>query len=84
MESGRAITAVGRTWNSHPPNDFRDIPVIPTPEELLSQDPVFLRAILSQGKYPSAHDYLDVHFRLLREDFVAPLRKGIEEYFFIK
>lgn len=33
-----------------------------------------------EGSYTDVEHYLDVHFRLLREDFISPLRKGIEEY----
>lgn len=29
------------------------------------------------GAFKDAHHYLDVHFRLLREDFLRPLRNGI-------
>lgn len=33
-----------------------------------------------QGPYDNVEHYLDVHFRLLKEDFVRPLRDGIQEY----
>ncbi|KAJ8981209.1 hypothetical protein NQ317_014853 [Molorchus minor] len=33
-----------------------------------------------QGPYLGIRHYLDVQFRLLREDFVAPLRRGICQY----
>ncbi|XP_065915016.1 NFX1-type zinc finger-containing protein 1-like [Dysidea avara] len=32
------------------------------------------------GKYRNWQQYLSLHFNLLREDFIAPLRKGILEY----
>ena len=70
-----------RRWMEPPPEDFRSIPVIPTIQELLSGEKAFLRPSLIKGQYPSAQDYLDVHFRLLREDFVDPLREGIQQYF---
>ncbi|KAL3859443.1 hypothetical protein ACJMK2_009663 [Sinanodonta woodiana] len=34
----------------------------------------------AEGKYKNLDDYLDIQFRLLREDYVKPLRDGIEEY----
>ena len=63
-----------------PPDDFRDINVFPDPEDILSEEPVFLRPNIVDGAYVSVDDYLDTQFRLLREDFVAPLREGISQY----
>ncbi|CAM1296813.1 znfx1 (predicted) [Pycnogonum litorale] len=63
-----------------PPNDFREIQVIPTAPELLNLDRPFIRRNLISGKYVDLNHYLDVHYRLLRHDFVAPLREGIAHY----
>lgn len=65
-----------------PPNDFREIEILPQAKEftLKKEDKPFLRPVITKGSYQSWDDYLDVHFRLLREDFMAPLREGIEEY----
>eukprot|EP00347_Sterkiella_histriomuscorum_P016766 403351933 len=60
-----------------PPDDFRDISVIPTQKELISQQMPFIRAIPAQGVFRDTHDYLDLIFRLLREDAIRPLREGI-------
>ena len=62
-----------------PPDDFRKLPIFPRSEEILSDEPPFLRKNRTEGVYKDLQDYLDVQFRLLREDFVAPLRKGIQE-----
>ena len=62
-----------------PPNDFRDIPVCPTTKEITTQERPFLRKNISKGRYENAEHYLDVQFRLLREDFLEPLREGIHE-----
>ena len=59
--------------------DFRQTPICPTPEELQLQDKPFLRLNTISQRYPNTHLYLDTHFRLLREDFVRPLREGIQE-----
>ena len=62
-----------------PPNDFRDIPVCPTTKEITNQERPFLRKNISKGRYENAEQYLDIQFRLLREDFLEPLREGIHE-----
>lgn len=59
--------------------DFRTIPIYPTPEEFHEDQRPFLRPNLTSQRYTSAHIYLDTHFRLLREDFVRPLRDGIQQ-----
>ena len=62
-----------------PPNDFRMIPVCPTNKEITTQERPFLRKNISRGRYENAEHYLDVQFRLLRADFLEPLREGIHE-----
>ncbi|KAG4069526.1 hypothetical protein HA402_006892 [Bradysia odoriphaga] len=63
-----------------PPDDFRGISIIPTIEELLSSHSSFLRPNKQSGSYANGEHYLDVQFRLLREDFLQPLKQGIQEY----
>lgn len=63
-----------------PPNHFRDLNIIPLADDLLSRDRPFLRPSIIQGPYHDVEHYLDVQFRLLREDFFRPLREGIQEY----
>ena len=62
-----------------PPNDFRDIPICPTSKEITSQERPRIRENILKGRYDDAEHYLDVQFRLLREDFLEPLREGIHE-----
>ena len=62
-----------------PPNDFRDMPICPETKEITTQERPFLRKNISKGRYDNAEHYLDVQFRLLREDFLEPLREGIRE-----
>ncbi|XP_014216290.1 NFX1-type zinc finger-containing protein 1-like [Copidosoma floridanum] len=62
-----------------PPDDFRNLSVIPTMEDLFDDKP-FLRKCIVGKAYDSVEHYLDVQFRLLREDFVSPLRSGIQEF----
>lgn len=65
--------------NATPPEDFRVLSVYPTPFDMNYQRP-FLRPNITKGAYQSVEHYLDVQFRLLREDFIAPLREGIKCY----
>ena len=62
-----------------PPNDFRDIPICPTNKEIRTHERPFLRQNILKGRYEDTEHYLDVQFRLLREDFLEPLREGIHE-----
>ncbi|XP_040014742.1 NFX1-type zinc finger-containing protein 1 [Xiphias gladius] len=59
--------------------NFRTIPIFPTPEEFQQDHRPFLRPNLTSQRYTNTHLYLDTHFRLLREDFVRPLREGIQQ-----
>ncbi|XP_034531554.1 NFX1-type zinc finger-containing protein 1 isoform X2 [Notolabrus celidotus] len=59
--------------------DFRAIPIFPTYEELHKDERPFLRRNITSKRYTNTHEYLDTHFRLLREDFVRPLREGIQQ-----
>ncbi|XP_033626581.1 NFX1-type zinc finger-containing protein 1-like [Asterias rubens] len=63
-----------------PPNNFREIPIIPDSLEIQKPTKPFLRKNILKGRYQDVEHYLDVQFRLLREDFVAPLREGIAEF----
>jgi hypothetical protein len=64
--------------NEAEPNDhFRDYPVFPTTEEVQLSKAVNLRRNKTFGGYENLDHYLDVQYRLLREDFIAPLREGI-------
>ena len=63
----------------NPPEDFRRLSVVPTQEDILSGERPFLRRNKIDGSYNDVEHYLDVQFRLLREDFVRPLREGIAQ-----
>ena len=48
---------------------------LPTPEDLLCPHlPSTLQENVIKGPYPSPTEYLAIHFNLLREDFINPLR----------
>ena len=62
-----------------PPEDFRELSVIPTHEDIITHQEPFLRENKIEGHYDNEEHYLDVQFRLLREDFIRPLRVGIQQ-----
>ncbi|EDO30690.1 predicted protein, partial [Nematostella vectensis] len=62
-----------------PPEDFRQISVIPTQDDICRKDTPFLRKNKATGGFSSPEHYLDVQFRLMREDFIRPLRQGIQD-----
>lgn len=64
-----------------PPQDFRTIAICPKFSDIFIDQLPFVRSNHINGKYAGGiNHYLDVQFRLLREDFVRPLREGIQEY----
>ncbi|OCT62801.1 NFX1-type zinc finger-containing protein 1 [Xenopus laevis] len=62
-----------------PAEDYRRMSVYPSYNEIHHGEKPFLRPNTLNSKYESTVLYLDTHFRLLREDFVRPLRDGIQE-----
>lgn len=62
-----------------PPNNIKSISILPTKEDLFENE-TFLRKNVVDGAYKDVEHYLDVQFRLLREDFIAPLRSGIQQF----
>lgn len=67
-----------------PPDDFRDVPLMPAAQEIHSKEKIFLRKNKVKGSYDNVDHYLDVQFRLMREDFFSPLRSGIQQYLALK
>ncbi|KAK4325721.1 hypothetical protein Pmani_003664 [Petrolisthes manimaculis] len=63
-----------------PPDDFRELPVLPCARDISHNQHPFLRKNVVEGKYRDGNHYLDIQFRLLREDFVRPLRNGINYF----
>ena len=68
---------VGREPVGPPPEDFREMTIVPQYEDIYSQKEPYLRKNIVEGRYDDLDHYLDVQFRLLREDFLRPLREGI-------
>ncbi|XP_050665918.1 NFX1-type zinc finger-containing protein 1-like [Leptidea sinapis] len=74
--SNNATTVV---VEGEPPTSFREISILPTEADLLEEVP-FVRPNIVDGAYSDIEHYLDVQFRLLREDCLGPLRDGIKQF----
>ncbi len=68
----------GRLNKQQPPDKFRRHQIFPTCNELLESRAPFLRRIIVDGPYEDSEHYLDIQFRLMKEDFVRPLREGLQ------
>ncbi|XP_032225689.2 NFX1-type zinc finger-containing protein 1 isoform X1 [Nematostella vectensis] len=75
----RGYNSDGASDDSAPPEDFRQISVIPTQDDICRTDTPFLRKNKATGGFSNPEHYLDVQFRLMREDFIRPLRQGIQD-----
>ena len=62
-----------------PPEDFRELSIEPSYEDLRPTKEPYLRPIKERGQYSDGEEYLDIQFRLMKEDFLAPLREGLKE-----
>ncbi|THU96868.1 P-loop containing nucleoside triphosphate hydrolase protein [Dendrothele bispora CBS 962.96] len=62
--------------------DFRKVAILPTPDELASKEPPFLRPSSSLDDPSTEHHreslYLDNQFRLLREDMIYEMREELQ------
>ncbi|XP_059147742.1 NFX1-type zinc finger-containing protein 1-like [Physella acuta] len=63
-----------------PPDDFTNIAIFPDTEEINTSVEPFLRANKTKGPYRDLQHYLDIHARLMKEDYVAPIREGLKEF----
>ncbi|KAG8321885.1 NFX1-type zinc finger-containing protein 1 [Homalodisca vitripennis] len=60
-------------------NELKLISILPTRRDLFEEPPELKKNII-KGAYAGVDHYITVQFKLLREDFIAPLRDGITEY----
>ncbi|KAI1714324.1 AAA domain-containing protein [Ditylenchus destructor] len=82
---GAARQLVLNSSRGLPPENFRTLSVIPEHKDfeeggVTAEQRKYLRPNIEKGKFNDEEHYLDVHFRLLREDLIRPLRVGIYEY----
>ena len=59
---------------------YTQMEILPSKTEITNPDHTKLRHLLKNGRYPNADMYLDIHFKLLREDMIRPLRQGIQNF----
>ncbi|KAG1720035.1 P-loop containing nucleoside triphosphate hydrolase protein, partial [Suillus occidentalis] len=84
FKSGTPGAAVGGPGGRHDNdfNDFREISILPTADEILCQQPPFIRpsSVLEDpdGEDTRTADYLDNTFRLLREDMLYEMREELQ------
>ena len=57
---------------------YREMSILPSHAEVIQPGRPKLRSLLKTGPYPTAETYMDVLFKLLREDMLSPLRTGIQ------
>ncbi|XP_046846173.1 NFX1-type zinc finger-containing protein 1-like [Xenia sp. Carnegie-2017] len=76
-EQVRKKTRENKELQAQPPEDFRSLNVFPTAEDIFKKP--FLRKNIIKLSFTNVDHYLDVHFRLLKEDSLADLRNGILE-----
>ncbi|KAJ0176718.1 hypothetical protein K1T71_007897 [Dendrolimus kikuchii] len=69
----------GSEVDQPPPDDFRELTIVPNRDDLLIMRP-YVRPNIVNGSYQDIDHYLDVQFRLLREDCYGPLREGIQQF----
>ena len=62
-----------------PPRSFRKLSVFPQAADLSVTYQPFLRVNVVGRRYRDLKHYLDVQFRLVRADFILPLREGIHQ-----
>ena len=80
-ERAKPVHKDTKTTLAKPPEHFVHVEVLQSLSEVhSSDDKIFLRKNVVKGSYSSWDHYLDVQYRLLREDFVRPLRHGIQHY----
>ncbi|KAM4688146.1 NFX1-type zinc finger-containing protein 1-like [Discoglossus pictus] len=83
LRSDNYIYMVGHRANIEE-DDFRSLSIYPTHQDIyLDQNPS-MRPNIIDGSYLDGKSYLDTHFRLLREDFIRPLRDGISQLLLLK
>lgn len=66
-----------KSESKEPPEDFRSMSYLPTKRDIINPEPPYLRRSIVEGQYKDAQHYLDIQFRLFREDLISPLRDGL-------
>ena len=75
-------TVKSSTEDNRDESAFKTLPILPVWQEISKDNgiPPEVRPNKVQERYSSWMQYYDIQFRLVREDFIAPLRRGIDSY----
>jgi hypothetical protein len=65
------------SFMADPPDCITNWNIVPCHRDIFQSDQVFLRPNLLRHSYSDLESYQDIHFRLLMEDFMQPLRQGM-------
>ena len=77
-KQSRQKRSEGGGWDN---SEYKEVQILPKWDEVcISKKPERLRKNIISGSYSDWLHYYDVQFRLLREDFIAPLRNGVCDY----
>lgn len=63
----------------HSFDNISNLEIIPTKYDIERNSFAGLHKNITRGPFRAKQDYLKIHFHLLREDFIMPLREGIRE-----
>lgn len=58
---------------------YTNLNIFPTKQDISTYETCHIEPNIVDGAYSSVGHYLDIQFRLLREDLYGPLREGISE-----
>ena len=72
MTKSRVVASMKRDYS-----EYRSISILPSTSEINEMMPPKLCANIIEGCYDNWEHYYDTQFKLLKEDFVAPLRRGV-------
>eukprot|EP00899_Mesostigma_viride_P021368 jgi/Mesvir1/29232/Mv11413-RA.1 len=72
-------SGVRGTWVA-PPQSHRELSIIPTAHDMVRRDPYLRANVVGGVPWQGAEHYLDTTFRLMRENFLQPLREAIEAW----
>lgn len=61
------------------PQCYKSLSIYPVIKDIIAKK-VILSPNIMKGSYDNVEHYIDVQFRLLREDILAPMRVGIQSY----
>lgn len=75
IRTTNSVCYIVKRW----PQYYKSLSACPETTDIISNK-VILSQNLMKGSYDNVEHYIDVQFRLLREDFIAPMRDGIQYY----